>query len=208
MKNGNEEEAKLYSISIMGHEDRSGFFSYLKEKLSGAFLFVDKGKPGDEENLGIWGNARRSWLAYDKNAEWHFVIQDDSILTEKFHEKLTKLLTNLKEDYVVALYAGENARRIIRIAKKRGKNHFIDGRIFNENALGMRTKHIEEMVAYCDAKNTKLDLEIEQWAKSKRLPIYYPLPSLVDHREDKSIYRYQVNHPGKDRIRKAVWFEK
>ena len=39
----------------MGHEDREEFFPYLKEKLGDVPFFIDKGKPGDQDNLGMWG---------------------------------------------------------------------------------------------------------------------------------------------------------
>jgi hypothetical protein len=52
------------------------------------------------------------------------------------------------------------------------------------------------MIAYGDKKKIKQDdTRISYFLQSKKIPIYYPLPSLIDHRHGESL----VKDPGKFR---------
>ena len=191
----------------MGHESREEFFPYLKEKLGDVPFFIDKGKPGDQDNLGMWGNCRRAWLAFDPTAEWHFVLQEDSIICQDFHTKLKEVLEKIgKQDFVISLYTGDRAKEKIKKAVRRNEDHLILYNILNENALGMRTKHILQMVAYCDFRNASNDKFIQTFARRNNLPTYHPLPSLIDHRATTSLYRTLYKQPNPEIERRAVWF--
>lgn len=196
-----------FSIAIMAHEKRADWFPYLREKLGDVPFLVDRGRPGDAENLGLWGNCRRAWLAYDRGAEWHFVLQEDSILCADFRNQLTNLLENVREqDVVLSLYAGSRYRTLVEAAMRNGDPCVIGNSIYNENALGMRTKHIEAMVDFCDRRNAETDRYIQGYARSNGLKIYTPVPSLINHRPDPSLYRNLYNEVYEDSVRQAVWF--
>jgi hypothetical protein len=196
-----------FSLAVMGHEDRAEYFPYLKEKLGDVPFLVDKGRPGDPENLGLWNNCKRAWLAYDREAEWHVVLQEDSIICKDFHKKLEDVLTQIgKLDVVLSLYAGSRLSTQIERAMRARRNRVLSGMILNENALCMRVKHIEPMVQYCDMRGAITDKYIQTFARRKGLVIYYPIPSLVDHRSDESIYRKLYAKPFADSERHAVWF--
>lgn len=191
----------------MAHEDRSKWFEYLKEKLGDVTFCIDKGKPGDPENLGIWGNCKRSWLAYDPQAEWHIVLQDDSLICQDFYKKLDEVFEKIGErDYIVAFYAGGRYRNKIANALRRGHDYLIESVILNENALCMRTKHIQAMVDYCDMREANSDRFIQTFARKNQLLVYSPLPSLIDHRPDPSLYRRLYRKSYHDSIRSAIWF--
>jgi hypothetical protein len=92
-------------------------------------------------------------------------------------------------------------------ALRKGEDFFESGMIFNEVALCMKTEHIKDMVRFCDEKQTETDHEIANWARMKRLKIRYPIPSLIDHRDDvESIYRSNYNLPKADKPRKAYLY--
>lgn len=198
---------KRFSVSVMAHDEREEFFPYLRDRLGDVPFFIDTGRPGDPKNLGVWGNCRRSWLAYDPKAEWHFVIQDDSILCRDFHERIENLLARLgDQDFVISLYAGARYQNKAAAAIRLKRPYIIGNTILNENALGMRTKHIRDMVEYCDSRGAETDRYIQSFARRRSLLIYAPIPSPVDHRIIPSLYRKLYDRAYPDSPRSAVWF--
>lgn len=191
----------------MAHEKRAEHFPYLRARLGDVPFFVDKGKPGDAENLGIWKNCRRSWLAYDRDADWHFVLQDDSIVCEHFRDRLEKLLEKIgNQDFIISLYAGARYLSKAQAAVRNGLDYIVDNNILNENALGMRTKHIEEMVQYCDDRGQDSDRNIKGYMRKNKVLTFVPMPSLIQHRDGPSLYRVLYHSMYEDNIRQAVWY--
>lgn len=198
---------KLFSLAIMAHEERAEWFPSLRDVLGEVPFFIDSGGPGDPGNLGVWGNCRRAWLSYDPEAEWHLVLQDDSILCGDFLRKLAGVLTSLGEqDFALSLYAGERYRAKVAAAVRLKRPYIIGNNILNENALGMRTRHVADMVKYCDLRQATTDRYIQAFCRRRNLLIYSPLPSLVDHRAAPSLYRRLYKKVYPDLIRSAVWF--
>jgi hypothetical protein len=193
--------SKILSVSIMAFHTRDHYIPYLKEKLGDVPVAMDDG------TKGVWNNCKEAWLNYDPEAEWHTVLQDDSIVCNDFQKRAEQILTELNDrDYIVAFYAGNRLKKQINTAVYKGINHVIHHSIVNENALCMRTKHIEQMVKYCEMRGATTDRYIQGFAKRKALPIYSPLPSLIDHRSDRSVYREIYKKPLADSVRHAVWF--
>src|SRR5690606_1475387 len=93
----NEYKKKL-SVSVMAHPKRAQYFDYLKQKLGDVPFLID------HNSEGIWFNAKRAWLAFDPEAEYHAVIQDDMIIGKNFYENAEKYLT---EDCVYNFYMGK-----------------------------------------------------------------------------------------------------
>lgn len=181
----------------MAHPKRAEFIPYLLEKLG-----KDTPVIWDQKN-NLWDTCRRAWLAQDFTCEYSLVIQDDCIITDNFREKAENIL---QSNYIYSFYAGGQMSALIHRAEKRKENFVIHKMIYNEPALCMRTEHIKHMVQYCDLKQAVNDHFIAQWAKQKGIKIYYPLPSLVDHRDTKSIYKENYNLEDTGRIRKALRF--
>lgn len=181
------------SITVMLHPKRAKFIPYLKEKLGDIPIIIDT-----KNNL--WDTCRRAWLAQDMTCEYGVVIQDDAIICDDFKNKAEALL---KDDLVYSFFAGYMLQDAITKAEAKNEKHIDKGMIFNEIALCMKTKHIPQMVKYCDDRNATNDQEITKWAKLKGLKIRYPIPSLIDHRDEESIYRENYNIPKAPRERKA-----
>lgn len=184
------------SIVIMAHPSRAKYIPYLKEMLGDVPVVFD-------EKNNIWDTCRRAWLAHDFDCEYGVVIQDDALITSNFREKAEKLLT---EDFIYSFYTGYMLENRVKVAEAHGKDHIISGMIFNEIALCMKTVRIKSMVKFCDERKADTDQEIVKWARQKNLKILYPIPSLVDHRDEESIYRSNYGKPQVDRERKAIRF--
>ena len=188
-------ENKL-SVSIMAHKKRSDMIPYLHEKLGKVRVVWDR-----KNNL--WDTCRRAWLAYDKTAEFHCVIQDDALVTDDFYKKAEKFLT---EDRILSFYLSSFLETKVKNAIAKNENIVNATMIFNEVAICMPTKYIKEMVAYCDEREAQNDQLISRWAGERAKAIYYPIPSLVSHRDTESIYRSNCNRPFPIRERKAIQF--
>ena len=75
-----------YSIAIMAHTSRAEHFEYLQNMLKPKVIMVDNGE------LGVWGNAKRAWLDYDKDCDYHIVIQDDALISKRFSNFIEPVL--------------------------------------------------------------------------------------------------------------------
>lgn len=180
-------------------EERRKYLSYLKERLGDVPVAMDNGIKG------LWKNCKDAWLLHDKDAEWHLVVQDDSIVCDDFRKRAEAILNEIGDkDCVVAFYVGDLLKPNIDKAIKNGENHIAHRRIINEVALCMRTKHIKRMVRFCDAKKAKNDRHIETYCRMNNVPIHYPIPSLIDHRLDPSVYRAKIEKA--DAERQAPYF--
>lgn len=175
---------KSLSIVIMAHPKRAHLIPALHKALGKKVPVVF------DEKENIWDTCRRSWLAHDMRADYGIVIQDDAVICKDFYKRASAVLEAQDKDYVTAFYVGGMGKLSVRNCLARGKDHFLGGSIFNEVALCMPTRHIKDMVATCDGWEATNDHFIQRWAKLRRLRIWYPVPSLIDHLPDEpSLYR-------------------
>jgi hypothetical protein len=187
---------RTVSFSIMMHPSRKHLLPYLLETLG-----KDTPVSMDTDN-NIWHTCREAWKLHNPKADYHFVIQDDVLFTDDFHNKVKKLLT--KGEYVYNLYLGRpRLKKTVFECKRKGRNHIIANHIYHEIALGIPTKYINEMIEYGDSINAEHDKHINNFIRSKGLKVYFPLPSLINHRADKSLHPY--NKGSYKAV--ATWFE-
>lgn len=182
----------------MAHPSRVDFIPYLKEKLG------DVPIAWDEKN-NIWDTCRRAWLLFDPKADYHFVIQDDAIIGKDFKKNLEKLVDG--SDQVYNLYIGR-PRFVaeVRNAQKKGLDHLLKTNIHHEIALGFPTKRVKEMVEFVDKRNEKEEVQhdrfINTYVTAKKLKVYFPMPSLIDHRNHGSLHKLSRGNY----VAKATWF--
>jgi len=193
--------SKKVNFSLMIHPKREKYLSYLKNNIPDLKVNWDEGK-------GVWDTARRAWLSYDPDKEFQCVIQDDVILCNDFVDKVEKLVEK-GDEYVYNLFIRDKGQSELRDKWKQG---FKDGYIiwWKLNwALGVvvPTKLVEDMVAFCDKMTdpkhiNRDDERMKEYFKSIGKKIYYPIPCLVEHRdEEDSLIGF-----GSNRGRKAVKF--
>jgi len=184
------------SIVIMAHSSRAKYFPYLKLKLGDIPFSIDRA----EKEIGIWQNCRRAWLMHDMTSDYAITIQDDAIIGNDFIKRAEKIMT---KDMVYNFYLGRpRFKKIVNEARKRGKEYIIKKNIHHEIALGFPTKRVKEMVEFCDRFNPTHDRYINRYVNEKALKVYFPMPSLIDHRAGKSLHKLNKGHY----IAKATWF--
>lgn len=185
----------------MAHPDRAALIPALQQAIGGDVPVVF------DEKQNVWDTCRRAWLAHDRAADYSLVIQDDAIVCKDFRKKAIAVLEAQSKEYMTAFYAGGMAKPRVRHALMRGDDHFVSAMIFNEVALCIPTKHIEEMVKFCDDRDAVNDHLIQKWLQLRRIKVWYPVPSLVDHRTDTvSIYRSNLEREDADVPRSAIAF--
>lgn len=183
----------------MAHPSREKYIPYLQEKLGDVPVAMD-------EHNNIWETCRRAWLLHEPNADYHFVIQDDAIIGKDFHKNIQKLVEN-GNDYVYNLYVGRPKFKMeVLKLKQKGGNHFVKANIHHEIALGFPTRRIKEMVDFVDAQNAgqevQHDRHINRYVTSNKLKVFFPLPSLIEHRAEPSLHN--LNKGGYKPV--AIWF--
>lgn len=185
------------SIAIMAHPSREAFIPYLKEKLGDIPVSYDRGE-------GIWQNRKRASLMYDRQATHHLVVQDDAIIGRGFLERVMKEIEG-HPNTAINLYWGRRVG-LLPTADAGLKDGGVLSRWIHWGvAIILPTKLIEPMIEYCDQMeilHNHDDTRIGHFLRSKGVSVWYPLPSLVDHREEMSIME---NKEGSAR-RTALYF--
>lgn len=159
------------SIALMCHTSRKDFIPYLIEKLGECRVFVDDG------SLGLKKNAIRCWESYDKDADYHLVIQDDAIISDNFRAKCIPYLENSQG--IVSFFLSKRTKQSTREDGMFFKRKYLTGAV----ALAIRTDLIKKMLQEMrEAKIENDDTIISWFAQRHHIEICYSKPSLIDHR--------------------------
>lgn len=138
-----------------------------------------------------WETGRRAWLAVDPSADFGLVIQDDAVACRDLVAGVERALTFLPEPgtALLGLYCGKVAsfREKIRllVAQATCETSWLTmSQLHWGVGIAMPTKLIEDMVAWCDQRSEvpNYDKRISRWCQYRGLTVWYPWPSLVDHR--------------------------
>ena len=164
------------SISIMAHPSRQIFFGYLRDTIGDCTIPISV-----DDGCGIIENNRRAWKMYDPKADFHVVIQDDAIPCKNFKEKAEKILTDKSMAYNFYFGNRQKYKYLAELGMKKG--HIISRWTSWGVAICLPTKIIPEMLEYTKTlKSRHDDTRIGFFLKQKGIKIYFPMPSLVDHR--------------------------
>jgi len=183
----------------MAHPSRAKFFSYLKQMLGDVPFSID------ETGIGVWGNRRRATLMYDPTADWHLVLQDDAIICDDFIEKAKRTLEFVGNSgmIVVNFYYGRRSNRIKEAEKGLKEGFVMANKVTWGLAICLPTRIIPEMIEYCDRlKAPQDDHRIGLFLRHKAMQVYFPIPSLIDHRAEEESLVGNAFSPG----RKAKYF--
>jgi hypothetical protein len=186
----------ISSIALMCHPRRLQFVTQLMEEIPDAVVVWD-------ENNDMWETGRSAWLKYNADLPYHTVIQDDALACKGFMKRLNEVL---KTGYLAYchFFCTMNHWQYIKQAE-RGKR---EGKMISRSlrsgvAVTLSVNLIEDMVSFgdgCKYTTRKLyDSRIGSFLYSKGIDIYYPMPSLVDHRDTESLI-------GSPKDRRAFFF--
>lgn len=177
------------SVTVMAHPKRRAAAEALHKKLT-QYPFTEATITFDTNNVE-WDTGERSMRRGIGRADWHLVVQDDAILTPDLFDNLQGIIAALPTRSVVSLYTGRVRPLAERVSL--AVDAAVDGTFLNHHmmmwgvAILIPADHIEPMLDYIsDPKysDTAYDVRIGIFYQRNRLPIYYTMPSLVDHDDD------------------------
>jgi hypothetical protein len=159
----------------MAHPKRKEMVDSLLEKLGPVPVTWDASD-------GIWENRKRATISFNEEATHHLVLQDDSILCRDFLKELEKQIEQ-RPNHIISLYYGNRLR-----ARELAENNFKNGGVEADwlwwgLAVVVPTKLIPDLIKYADNIDIPQDdTRMAMFIRNRGLKVWYPLPSLVDHR--------------------------
>lgn len=179
------------SVTVMAHPARKLQAEALRTALTG-YPFCDVSVTYDQVAAGThdseWNNGVESLRAGLGKGDWHCVIQDDAILTPNLYENLEGAITHVPSKSLISLYCGKPRPMGTRVEEAVRK-------VVDETWLSywllmwgvgilLPTNHIEPLIDFVDDRTEPYDTRIGIFYQRNRLPVYYTMPSLVDHDDD------------------------
>lgn len=187
------------SISVMAHPKRQEFFSYLKERLGDVPFSIDDGK-------GLIWNCRNAWSMFDPTADYHVVIQDDAIVCNDFKNRAEKILEEAQGLPVSFFHVSPLSYKKYKEQRKE-TGHIIQPNLSGGVALCLPTKMIPAMLAHYDADTVPHDdHRVGRFLFSINTPIFFPFPSLIDHRvgNPSIMWKKPSAHPANEYIDRDI----
>lgn len=175
------------SVSVMAHPKRKLQAEDLALQLSN-YPFCDVTIIWDELN-DEWHTGKRALLGgVVAGSDWHLVIQDDAILTPLFYENIEGAIINVPTKTVISLYTGTVkpfAERVQLAVSKADTATWLEGfLLFWGVGVLIPSDHIQPMLDFVAKRTEQYDTRIGIFYQRNMLPIYYTMPSLVDHDDD------------------------
>lgn len=185
----------------MAHPARSGEVAELVAALDRVVPvhWDDEGPPsGNAER--VWRTARGAWLLADPAADWHALIQDDAAPCVDLLAGLERALEHVPPDAVVSGYLGTGRtvpirwEALARAADTAGASWVRTNRLMWGVCVVLPVALIPEMI---DRANRRTgipdDMRVAGWAEKTGREVWYPWPSLVDHRKVPSLTKHRAH---------------
>lgn len=177
------------SVAIMAHPKRRAAAEALYNKVI-QYPFVAPAIIYDEKNEE-WDTGERSMRYGVGKADWHLVIQDDAILTPDFYSNIEGAIAAVPTKVAMSLYTGTVRPlpdRVKRAVTNAPAGSFLQHYMMMWGVgILLPSWHIEPMLDFINEpkySDTPYDQRIGVFYQRNRLPIYYTVPSLVDHDDD------------------------
>lgn len=187
------------SVSIMAHPKRKLAAKALYEQLQ-KYPFSDVYIIWDELN-SEWHTGKRALTGgIVLGSDWHVVIQDDALLTPNFYENIEGAINALPAKTLFSLYTGTSRpfkRRVgDAVAKARDGDWLQATQLFWGVGIVLPSDQIAPMLEFVEDIELNYDNKVGEFYCQNGLPVYYCIPSLVNHDDDKgSLLGHGVDNP-------------
>ena len=179
----------MISVAVMAHPKRKRQAMVLHKKLI-QYPFSSVRIVWDEKN-DEWDTGTRAMMRGAAENGWHLVIQDDAILTPDFYANVAKCISAVPTKSVISLYTGKVkplADRVQAAVDKADDGDWLNFYMLLWGvAILIPTEHIKPMLEFVggdEYRDTQYDNRVGVFYQRNILPIYYTMPSLVDHDDD------------------------
>ena len=187
-----------HTIGIVAHTARSDQAHALAETVGAAYLSMDDGTLGCEQNhRTVW-----QWMAEHTTTEWSVVLEDDAIPVDGFRHQLAQALDNAPTP-IVSLYLGRKRpphwqdaiQTAIDDANRSNANYITAHNLIHAVGVAIKTELVPSMTDYCAGTKHPWDYRIGAWAQEHQHPISYLHPSLVEHADGHTIAHHPDRSP-------------
>lgn len=171
------------SITVMAHPKRAVQAEHIFNTLKN-YDFVNVSITYDEINEE-WHTGKRALLDGVGKGDWHVVVQDDAILTPNFYENIVNAIKVLTVKTIFSLYTGTSrplGNRVKAAVDKAKDGEWLQHhQLFWGVGIVIPTDHILPMLEFVENIELQYDNKIGEFYCQNGLPVYYCIPSLVDH---------------------------
>ncbi len=179
------------SVTVMAVPSRKLQAEYLRSILS-LYPFSDVSVTYDEQAAGTheseWLNGKASLLAGLGKGDYHVIIQDDAILTPHLYENIEGAINAAPRKTLISLYTGKARpfpQRVTEAMNKVNDETWLQYILLMWGVgLVIPTSHIEPLLEFVADWDEPYDTRIGIFYQRNRLPVYYTVPSLVDHDDE------------------------
>lgn len=180
------------SITVMAVPARKLQAEYLAAILR-YYPFSDVSVTYDQVAAGTheseWLNGKNSLLAGVGKGDYHVVIQDDAILTPNFYENIEGAINNCPGGKaLISLYTGKARpfpKRVTYAVNKTTHATWLRYMLLMWGVgIIIPTDHIKHLLEFVEDRTEPYDTRIGIFYQRNRLPVFYTMPSLVDHDDD------------------------
>lgn len=171
------------TVTVMAHPKRKAAAEALAIELK-SYSFMDVSITYDEINEE-WHTGKRALLRGVNRGDWHVVIQDDAILTPNLYENIEGAIRSLDIKTIFSLYTGTSrplGRRVKAAVDKSPDGSWLrHHQLFWGVGIVIPSDHIMPMLEFVEDIALQYDNKIGEFYCQNGLPVYYCIPSLVDH---------------------------
>ena len=157
------------------------------------YPFSDVSVTYDQKAAGTheseWDNGVACLKAGIGKGDYHVIIQDDAILTPNLYENIEGAINNCpRAKCLISLYTGKArpmGKRVEQAVAKVVDETWLDYWLLMWGVgIIVPTSHIEHLLESVADRTEPYDTRIGIFYQRNRLPVYYTMPSLVDHDDE------------------------
>jgi hypothetical protein len=174
------------SVAVMAHPRRADYVTELADHLDRPATVVWD-QINDRHDTGA-----RSLEAFDPAATHHLVVQDDAVVCRDLVAGLERALMWCPQDVPLCLYVGRVKpfrREVERVVSRATDASWLTmGGIYWGVGIVVPTVDLAELTSWFRTSTVvNYDRRVSTWYQQQNRKVWYPWPSLVDHRGDQSL---------------------
>lgn len=179
------------SAAIMAHPKRKKQAEALALQLKQypfVMVTVVYDKPKAASHNDEWNNGVECLKRGIGVADWHVVIQDDAILSPGLFDNLQGAIATVPQKTLISLYTGKArpmGKRVQQAVDKVKDETWLSYWLLMWGVgILLPSSHIEPLIEFVADRTEPYDTRIGIFYQRNRLPVYYTMPSLVDHNDE------------------------
>lgn len=135
-----------------------------------------------------WDNGTRCLMDGVGKADWHMVVQDDAILSPGLYDNLCGAIATVPQKSLISLYTGTSrplGKRVkVAVDKVVDETWLQYWLLMWGVGILLPSTHIEPLIDFVADRTEPYDTRIGIFYQRNRLPVYYTMPSLVNHDDE------------------------